>query len=132
LFRNDPELQIVKKAAVLTAITAIVIMIFADNRWTASCGLIAGSVLSILRYWGLAFVMDRVVCNSSSSQRQSIMASILIFVANQLILFVLLLIFNSVSSSLFWGFVYGILMVPAAVMINCVAKTISIFKNGLI
>ena len=128
MLKSKIEKFIAKKAVICLLLVSIIDMITVKNRWFVLIGLIAGTILSVAKFGGYAWIFARI-CNTDSTKKQAPRSSITVFVLNQLILLPLLFLAYFLSNWIFAGFVAGILIVPFVIMINNITEVLGITKN---
>jgi hypothetical protein len=130
LLKSKLEQFIAKRVIVYFVVLSVIDILFIESKWFTLIGLLAGSVLTIVKFGSYSWVFGRILCvNCDSSKKESPGSVVLVFTLNQLLLIVLLCIAYSIDLWLFAGFVGGILLVPLTVMVNSITEAFGITKN---
>lgn len=128
LFMSKLVRFMVKRAAILFSVLSAADMVFlGQNRWSVFAGLAAGTLLSIARLMGNEWLFQKIFALSGE---KAMAGSILVFTGLQLVLLPIILILYFLSLWALYGFVAGILAVPAVVMINSITETFGMTKNN--
>lgn len=128
LFQSKLVRFMVKRAAVFLAVLSVADLIFlGNNRWLVLAGLTVGTLLSVARLMGNEWLFRKIFQLTGG---KAVAGSILVFTGLQLILLPVILLVYFVSVWTLYGFVAGVLAVPAVVMINSVTETFKMTKNN--
>lgn len=106
-----------------------------DVRWVLVAGLFVGTVFSVARFSGYAWVFARIADltlsseKPASTQKRAFAGSIFAFVLNLSILLPIIFVSYTVHLFLFVGLIVGIFSVPIVIMINSVTEAVGITKN---
>ena len=114
------EQYLCRTAAYLTIVLSFVFLLF-SCRFHLISGLLAGTVLSILNFAAVAVLVKK------SSEGK--VTSTFLFPLLTLVSAVLLCAAYRLSVTLFFGSVFGVLTVPAAVMIEAITEAAGITGN---
>jgi hypothetical protein len=128
LFQSKLVRFMVKRAAVFLAVLSVADLAFlGNNRWLVLAGLTVGTLLSVARLMGNEWLFRKIFQLTGG---KAMAGSILVFTGLQLILLPVILLVYLVSVWALYGFVAGVLAVPAVVMINSVTETFKMTKNN--
>lgn len=128
LFQSKLVRFMVKRAAVFFAILSVADLAFlGNNRWLVFAGLTVGTLLSVARLMGNEWLFRKILHLTGG---KAVAGSILVFTGLQLILLPVILIVYFISTWVLYGFVAGVMAVPAVVMVNSVTETFKITKNN--
>lgn len=128
MFQSKLVRFMVKRAAVFLAVLSVADLIFlGNNRWLVLAGLTVGTLLSVARLMGNEWLFRKIFQLTGG---KAVAGSILVFTGLQLILLPVILLVYFVSVWTLYGFVAGVLAVPAVVMINSVTETFKMTKNN--
>ena len=128
LFQSKLVRFMVKRAAVFLAVLSVADLAFlGNNRWLVLAGLAVGTLLSVARLMGNEWLFQKIFQLTGG---KAVAGSILVFTGLQLILLPVILLVYFVSVWALYGFVAGVIAVPAVVMVNSVTETFKMTKNN--
>lgn len=128
LLRSKLDRFILRRAAVfLLLLSAADLVFLGKNSWLAFTGLLAGTLLSIVRLVGNEWLFKEVFKFNGG---KAVAGSILVFTAIQLILLPIILLLYFLNTWILFGFVAGILAVPVIVMVNSITEAFGMTKNN--
>lgn len=128
MFFGKLDRFIVKRAAIyLILLSAADLALLEKNRWPALAGLLAGTLLSVARLVGNERLFQAF---SGWNGGKAVAGSILVFTAIQLAFLPVILILYIINAWVLYGFIAGILAVPAIVMGNSITEAIGLTKNN--
>lgn len=128
LFQSKLVRFIVKRVAVFLAVLSVADLAFlGNNRWLVLAGLAVGTLLSVARLMGNEWLFRKIFQFTGG---KAVAGSILVFTGLQLILLPVILLVYLVSTWVLYGFLAGVMAVPAVVMVNSVTETFKITKNN--
>ncbi len=127
MFFGKLDRFIVKRAAIyLILLSAADLALLGKNRWPALAGLLVGTLLSVARLVGNERLFHAF---SAWNGGKAVAGSILVFTAIQLAFLPVILILYIINAWVLYGFIAGILAVPAIVMGNSITEAAGLTKN---
>ena len=132
LLESKQERFLAKRVAIFALILIIIDLIFIKVKWFALCGLVIGSLLSILKLASYAMVFTKIIFSQAGDNKNKFGAvkTLLNFVINQIIVILALFISIKVNLWLFIGFAAGVLLVPFVIMVNILSEALKITHNN--
>lgn len=123
---------ITKRVLICYMLVSIIDVVLVEQRWLALFGLTAGCALSILKFGSYSWVFGKIASLGTVAANKGTGAGlgILVFTFNQLFLLPILYLAYKYDIWFFTGFVAGILLVPFAIMINCLTEATGITHNN--
>ena len=117
-----------KRTAVFLILSSAADLVFLEkNRWLALAGLFEGVLLSLARLIGNGRILKAIL---QLNGNKAVGVGILVFTAFQLALLPVILLLYFLNAWTLYGFVAGILAVPAVVMVNSITEAFGITKNN--
>ncbi len=132
MLKNKLANFIAKRVLICCTLLSIIVLMWLEHRWYTWFGLILGSAFSVMKFGSYTWIFTKIVSDAAGSAQKthSARSGMLGFLANQIILFPLLLVAFFVDQWFFAGMVAGILLVPFVIMINCVTEVLKITSNN--
>lgn len=132
MLKNKLVNFIAKRVLICSILLSIIVLIWLEHKWYTLAGLLLGSVFSVMKFGSYTWIFKRIVSDAESSLRKAkpVKRSMLGFLANQIIVFPLLLAAYYLNQWFFIGVVAGVLLVPLVLMINCVTEALKITRNN--
>lgn len=123
---------IVKRVLICYILLSIIDVVLVKQRWLALFGLSVGAVFGVLKFISYSWVFGRIASGAAAGIRKGAGAGlgILVFAFNQILLLPLLFVAYKFDMWFFTGLVAGILLVPFAIMLNCLTEAIGITHNN--
>jgi hypothetical protein len=128
LFKSELEKFVVKRITLFALIGSAVSLIF-PSRWMIILGLMAGAGMSIFRFGGYAWIYGRITTGKEYNAGSAAIKSVLIFLANQILLIVLLFGVYRIHHAMFVGLVIGVLFAALSLIINSITEALGLTKN---
>lgn len=130
MLKNKMLVFMAKRVLICCILLSIIDMIWMKQRWSILAGLIVGSIFSVVKFGSYTWVLSKVAAVDNAQIKKPARSSILVFFINQILLFPALLAAYFLNIWFFTGVVAGILLVPFAMMINCVTEASGISHNN--
>lgn len=132
MLKNKLASFIAKRVLICSILLSIIDLLWIEQRWYTLAGLLLGGAFSVLKFGSYTWIFKKIVSGAASPAQKtsSARSSMLAFLANQIILFPLLLAAYFINHWLFAGMVAGILLVPFVIMVNCVTEVLKITSNN--
>lgn len=116
-----------KRTAVLLAFSAAASAAFLGaHRWPVLAGLLAGAFIGVCRFGVNEWILKRIFRPGGEKR---IFGTIAAFTINQLVMIPVLTAAYFFDVWLFYGFITGVLTVPAVIMINGMTEAFGITRN---
>lgn len=128
LLRTRLERFITKSVLIVFVILSIAGMVCIENKYYFFFGLLAGTLLGILRFGAMSNTLSKLL-QKSVCVKQPVFNNILFIILNQLIVVAMLAISLAISIWFFAGMVSGVLSVPFVVFIYSILNGLGILKS---
>ncbi len=126
MIKTKLEKLIIKNLLAVLFSLSILDVIFIKHKWILLIGLVIGSLISILKFSILTNIISALLLPNINNVT---LKSILVFLFNQAIAVLILIIVLKTNIHLFWGVLAGILMVPLIIMLNSITEVLGITNN---
>lgn len=132
MLKSKLEKFLAKRVLFIFCVLTIYSVVFIGQRWFALAGLAIGGLFSILKLGSYVWIFSKIISPAIGNEplKHGIGKSVINFVVNQIIVLLVLFISLKINQWFFIGAVAGILLVPAAIMINSFTEALRITNNN--
>lgn len=128
MLKSKLERFLAKRVLIVLAILAVLDLILINQRWAVLIGLLIGGIFSLLRLNSMVTLISRLLSRAEvySAGRKSILN----FIINQAVIFVMFAASIKLSVYVFGGMVAGVLLVPFVILLNAITEASGITNNS--